>query len=396
MQGLKQQLSGTSRERDEPAIPFYMQILIYLNLFIYIYDGFWDVPNRKLLGVGLSILLVLISIWKLRNYINWIDVIIPLLFFGILLYARLVSHSGRTSFLNNLPYALIGFSLGVSLKYMKWPKWSFYSYMIITLLPFLYSFFILKIDMNNFRESLQMNRNSVPILLLLTYSLLIISEAMDNKKCMPLIPLLLIVGCSFYSKSRTGLLVSVVLLLLIGAYNGWFLITKYKHANFDWRVRLTIGLAIVVAGGLLIGSMVYVFTNSRFATEGFDSNARIAILQKFFQEITWKKALTGFIPDLFETHSRIDASFAMAFSYIGVMSIFLGGAVLFACIVLWKHSFLLFCLLGVHTVYGFAEWLSPLELGDTVLIPLLMIAFSLYNPGAWLNKPISMLRKKSI
>lgn len=396
MPGLKQQLCGESVERDEPMIPLYMQILIYLNLFIYIYDGFWDVPNRKLLGVGLSIVLLIVSIWKLRHYINWTDVIIPSLFFGILLYARLVSHSGRTSLLNNFPYALIGFSLGVSLKYMKWPKWSFYCYMSIALLPFLYSFFIVKADMENFAQYIQMNRNSIPLLLIINYSILIISEVMNNKKYMPLIPLILVVVCSFYSKSRAGLLISIGLLLLVIAYNGWQVLSRHKHKAIGRNIRFGIGLGVVAVGSLLVAVVVYIFANSRFATQGFGS-LRVEILQEFIQEITWKNALTGFIPDLFSVHSRIDASFAMAFSYLGIMSILLVFAIAFAFVVLWKHSFLLFCILGVHTVYGFVEWLSPLELGDIVLIPLLMIAFSLYNPKAWLNsnKPISLIHKES-
>lgn len=397
MQGLKQQLYGEGFERDEPRIPLYMQILIYLNLFIYIYDGFWDVPNRKMLGVGLSLVLLLVSVWKLRNYINWIDVIIPSLFFGILLYARLVSHNGRTSLLNNFPYALIGFSLGVTLKYMKWPKWSFYSYMILALLPFLYSFFIVKADMENFAQYIQMNRNSIPLLLIINYSLFVITEVMNNKKYMPLIPLILVVICSFYSKSRAGLLLSIGLLLLIVAYNGLQILSRHKHKAIGRNMRIGIGLGVVAVGSLLTAFVIYIFVNSRFATQGFDGSLRVEILQAFIQEITWENALTGFIPDLFSIHSRIDASFAMAFSYLGLMSIFLVLAVGFAFVVFWKHSFLLFCILGVHTVYGFVEWLSPLELGDTVLIPLLMIAFSLYNPKAWLNthKPISLIGKES-
>jgi hypothetical protein len=398
MQGLKRQLYDKGSQRDEPTIPVYLQILIFSNLFIYIYDGFWDVPNRKILGAGLSIILMLVSFWKLRNYIIWTDVLIPSLFFGMLLYARLVSHNGRISFLNNLPYAPIGFSIGVTLKYMKWPKWSFYSYMIIALLPFLYIFFVVKADMENFAQYIQMNRNSIPLLLIINYSLFLIAEVMNNKKYMPLIPIFLVVVCSFYSKSRAGLLLSSGLLLLVVAYNVWQVLNNHKHSSLSRKMRFVIGLGLVALGMLFVVFLAHVFANSRFATQGFDGSRRGDILKAFIQEITWKNALTGFIPDLFSVHSRIDASFAMAFSYLGIMSIVLGFAVALAFVILWKHSFLLFCVLGVHTVYGFVEWLSPMELGDIVLIPLLMIAFSLYNPNVWVNshKPISLIKKESI
>ncbi len=337
------------------------------------------------------------SIWKLRDYIHWKDVLVPSLFFGMLLYARLVSHNGRISFLNNVPYAPIGFSLGVTLKYMKWPKWSFYSYMIIALLPFLYIFFIVKADMDNFQQYIQMNRNSIPLLLIINYSLFLIAEVMNNKKYMPLIPLFLVVVCSSCSKSRAGLLLSSCLLLLVVTYNLWQVLNNHWHNTLSRKLRLVIGLSILAIGILFIVFIAYVFANSRFATQGFDGSLRGEILKAFIQEITWKKALTGFIPDLFSAHSRIDASFAMAFSFLGIMSIFLALAVVFAFFVLWKQSFLLFSVLGIHTVYGFVEWLSPMELGDIVLIPLLMIAFSLYNPNARANshKPVSLIRKGS-
>lgn len=270
--------------------------------------------------------------------------------------------------------------------------------MIIALLPPLYLFFVVVPDMEYYPQYIRMNRNSISILLIITYSLLVITEVMNNKKRMPLIPLFLVVICSFYSRSRAGLLLSTALLLVIVAYNGWQVFSKYKYKTYKRKTRFEILLTVVAVGILLMGVVVYFFANSRFATQGFDGSSRVEMLKEFIQEITWKNALTGFIPELFSTHSRIDASFAMAFSYIGVMSIFLVLAVAFTFVVLWKHSFLLFCILGVHTVYGFVEFLSPLKIGDAVLIPLLMIAFSLYNPKAWLNthKPISLIKKESV
>ncbi len=47
MQGLKRQVYEDISVREKPMISYYLQLLIFLNLSIYIYDGFWDVPNRK-------------------------------------------------------------------------------------------------------------------------------------------------------------------------------------------------------------------------------------------------------------------------------------------------------------------------------------------------------------
>ncbi|MDT4762162.1 hypothetical protein [Sphaerochaeta sp. PS] len=394
MQKIEKLLSAKLSGKDKPNISIFMQILIYLNLYIYIYDGFWDIPNRKVLGVSLALILLFVTIWKLRNDIVWIDLIIFSLFLGILFYARFVSQCGRTSLLNNLPLPMIGFCLGVSVKYLRWPKWSFYCYSIFALLPFLYTFFVVKADMEFFDQYIQMNRNSIPLLLILTYSLLAIVEVMNNRKMMPLIPLAIIVVCSFYSKSRAGLLLSIALLILIVVYDGWQFIGKWNFKELTDKMRIILMLCVAGIGCLLVAIIIYLFANSRFATQGLDGSLRVEIVKELVQEVTWKKALIGFIPDLFSLHSRIDASFIMAFLYLGIMSIFFIIAIIVALVIFWNHSFILFSILLIHTVYGFVEYLSPIEIGDIVLIPLLLIAFSLHKPQAWLSthKPISLVR----
>jgi len=59
-----------------------------------------------------------------------------------------------------------------------------------------------------------------------------------------------------------------------------------------------------------------------------------------------------------------------------------------------KHSFTLFGVLGIWCIYSLVESISPLDVGDFLLIPLIMIA--LYQKGWELfpdkKKPMELVR----
>ena len=382
------------------SFPIWLQLLMYANIFIYIYDGFFDVPQRKLLGLAISGLLATLTFWVYRDHIVWVDVLIPLFFFLILIYARSYSFRGYTSFIKNVPYSLIGFSIAVLLKYAYWPKWSFYSYFLIASMPFVYGFFIMKIDMNNFVGVLQMNRNSIPLLLVLTGSLLYMVEHSQNKAWLSVFPGFVILLFSFLSKSRTGLLMALALFLLIWTVNLSYIVKPaIQKAKHDKKYRYTC-IAIVVVSIVVIGGIMgFMFMNSRFATEGFHTSSRVEMILEYFSELTFKGFLFGFRPEVINLFSRIDNSYIMVLCYIGIGAFIFYWLLGYSLIIFIKQrSLLMFGLLAIQMVYGLAEFLSPLDIGDIVLIPILVLAFSFPKKDSWYTRktPASRLWPKDI
>lgn len=377
------------------SMPKVLQFLVFLNLYIYIYDGFFTVPNRKILGFIFSILLATVSFLILRDHIVWIDLIVPFLFFYILLYARCFTYRGYTSFLKNVPYPLIGFSMAVLIKYMRWPKWSFYLYTLFAFIPFFYGFFIVKMDMNNFEQYIQMNRNSIPILLFVTCSLLYMIEITSKKNWLSIVPVLCMVVFSFLSKSRTGLLISILLLFMVLGFDlvvfiGSSVQKKRKADKFIF-IEFFLMVVILISIGVLV---VFSVMNSRFISEGLQTSLRIQILQEFFSELTWKHVLFGFRPEVVNRLSRIDSTYIMALSYLGISSIIFYWSIGYLYITLFKHRrWMLLCLLSLQLIYGLAEFLSPLDIGDIILIPLMVLGFSTDDSGSWLHHVTPLSRK---
>ena len=378
-----------SVENERKIIPLGIQLLLYINLFIYIYDGFFGMPYRKQIGVIISIILALIIFFEYFKYIQIMELIIPLYFVLVLIYVRLFPYRGYTSFLKNIPYSLIGFSLTILIRHGKWPKYSFLLYSMLAFIPFAYSFFYVKIDIVNFQSSLHMNRNAIPMLLVITCSLLYMVETSSGKKWLSLFPALATLVFSFLSMSRTGLAIAIGMTFLVFMLN-------VKSILLDKNMRLTNKLTGAKKGSLWVAASVlfilliilcvYFIMNSRFAIVGLHTSSRVEMIIEFFSELNTKNFIFGFRPEIVNRMSRIDNSYIMAFSYLGIGSVVFYGLLIYAVIAFIKYrAFLFLGLLLLQMVYGLAEFLSPLDIGDIVLIPLLVIGLSLGCKGTWLT-----------
>ncbi len=350
---------------------WFLQILIVANLLLHIYDGFFGWKFRKPLFVIFSLILFCICIWEMRKEITWQDVLIGFILLYCLIYYRLVTFSGFSSFFYNLPFILVGYSLGLLYRYSMFRYSVLISYLILAFIPFLYVFVFLKVEAAG--QFFSMNRNSVSILLFSAVSLQILNDSNLRKRYILIFPSVITLLLSWYSRSRTGLLITSGLFLLVVAYDLFFWINGLgKFPDLLKRSRVAMLSFFFFIGALLFLGFSYLYKDSRFFTVGLSSSGRIEIIRSFFGELNFQKLIFGFRP---KDGVNLHNSFLTIISYFGVIGFCLDILIIYAFIRFYRRSWLPFGLLLLWCIYSFSERLAPFGVGVFILVPLLFLAF---------------------
>lgn len=369
----------------DPSIPnsvsvIVQQILLLTTLLVSIYMHALELPILPTV-VGLSSLMIIaLSIWAYRNTITWFERTTLLAILFLSLYAQFFSQKGALAFPIVLSYMFLGFSFGLTLRHSRFNRWLLHGFGYLALLPFIYGFFIMGIDLRRGGEFLGMNRNTIPRLLFMSCSLVFLAQYIQKQRT-DIVLAALTVLISFLSRSRAGLLISSGLCILV-------LLQGYVHIPIrTWLQghRFLAVLLVLIALVILFFAGMYLFENSRLETQGLDSNGRQEIHMKFLHELTPQRVLLGYRPAILDGIG-LHSSYLTLLSMFGVLTSVVVVCFLLLIFRLGKQSLFLFGLLLLFSVYSLVESLSPFAEGDVLLITLILCAQPVNNNNSASNE----------
>ena len=374
---------------EKKTAPIIIQLFLVASLLAPVYTGFFDFTYEKIVILGLSIIFLISCLWYLRESFSWTDLIIGIVLATGLLYSRFITQRGYISLLYSVPFFVTGFSLAILFKYSLIPRRTFLIYTTLALLPFLYAFLIKGIRLDGQGTLYAINRNSIPMRLIIATSLQVMNDSIQNRKYIIMFPSILTFVCAYFSNSRAGILVAGLLFYIVLLSNILNKRQAWMKENKGKAFILTLlFICIAIVGGY------FIIQDTRLVSVGLEDPARKALVVEFLKQLTFRKLLTGFQPTLhYGLHSH--SSYQTMLTYYGIFAFVIFSLILVSLLYYRKHSLVLFGLLGVWCVYSLVENLSPGFTGDFLLIPLLMVA--LYQKGKELmpnkEKPIQLIRR---
>ena len=363
-----------------------LQVFALGILLLVVYKNFVVVPFLDYLFGASTLLLLIMTLLLLREAITSSERIMLLVIILLFLYAQGVSQNGAMVWYVEAAYPLLGFALGLLLLHTKWNVALVRLFCYLALAPFLYGFFFSAFPLGGIRltsgsDFYAMNRNTIPKLLVMTSVFLLMVEhesegILLSNSCVPvsgyslLIPSLTVLVC-FYSRSRAGLLISgalffMVIVRTLIAHFPALLVMMTQHR---WRFLL---LLLVLAFVLGVG-VLYAYLNSRLQIQGLASNGRREIQLACINELTLKRILIGYRPEILNGIG-LHTSYLNLLVHFGVFSlgfVFLYIRSLFRSL---QNSFTFTGLLVLWGVYSLVESLSPFAVGDLMVIPLFMLS----------------------
>lgn len=296
-------------------------------------------------------------------------------------YAQLVSQQGQMVWYLEAAYPLLGFALGLLILHTKWNIWMVRLFCYLALAPFLYGFFIKGIRLGSGSDFYAMNRNTIPKLLVMTSFFLIMIEH-ENEDIKSeytwvlgtgyslLIPFLTVLVC-FYSRSRAGLLISgalffMVIVRTIITHSG---VIRTFMTNHRWKF-----LAVVACMALVLGiGVLYAYSNSRLVANGLSSNGRREIQLACINELTVKRVLLGYRPEILNGIG-LHNSYLNLLVHFGLFSLLFVVSYVRSLYRFLQTSFMFTGLLVLWGVYSLVESLSPFAAGDLMILPLFMLS----------------------
>jgi len=371
----------------KPSIPIIIQILLISSLLLFVYEDLNKYQYYRYIIATISISLLFFTFLELHTLLVWQEILIGCLLIVSLLNFRFSSQRGYSSLINNFPFFVIGFCIGLLLRYRIIPRKIMYIYMVLAILPYMYIFRFFNFE--SIGDNLNQNRNQIPILLVPAVSLQVLNEALQERKYIVLFPSIGVLFVSYASRSRAGLFFSmgIVALVLVNNLFCWYQYWDQKSSEQKRSARYQPVLVVVIIFiSLLI--LYELWNTSRFVIDGFSSNGRIEIYRDFLSEISVRRLLFGFRPQIMnKTH--LHNSFFTMISYFGVISLYIFLIIPIALYRYLKNSWIKSGLLLVWIIYSGIERISPFISGDLILIPLLMLAY----PPKRLNIKLSRIKK---
>ena len=343
------------------------QVFLLATLLVSIYMHALKIQILPTL-IGLSsLVIVALSLWVYRSMITWFERTVLLALLCLSLYAQFFSQKGALAFHIVLSYMFLGFSFGLTLRHSRFNTRLLHGFGYLALLPFIYGFFFMGIDLRRGGEFLGMNRNTIPRLLFMSSSLVFLAQYVQKQRTDILLASLTVL-ISFLSRSRAGLLISSGLCLLV-------LLQGYVHIPIrTWLQghRFLAILLVVIALLILFFAGMYLFENSRLETQGLDSNGRREIHLQFLHELTPQRVLLGYRPAILDGIG-LHSSYLTFLAMFGFLSSVVVMCLLYMIFRLGKESLFLFGLLILYGVYSFVESLSPFAEGDVFLLALIIL-----------------------
>ena len=358
-----------------------LQVFSLSILLLVVYKNFVMVPAfDTLFGVSV-LLLLLLTLLVLGKAITAHERILLVGILFLFWYAQLVSQQGAILWYGEAAYPLLGFALGLLILHTKWNIWVVRLFCYLALAPFLYGFFFTGIRLTSGSNFYAMNRNTIPKLLIMTSSLLIMIEH-ENEDSVSnhfwklgtgyslLIPFLTVLVC-FFSRSRAGLLISGALffMVIVRTLIAYFPVMQTLMTTHRWRFLLVLASVALVLG---IG-VLYAYSNSRLVASGLDSNGRREIQLACINELTLKRVLIGYRPEILNGIG-LHNSYLNLLVHFGLFSLLFIFFYIRSMYRFLRTSFMFTGLLVLWGVYSLVESLAPFALGDLMILPLLMFS----------------------
>ncbi len=374
-------ITTVKKEKLSNKLILALQIFALGILLLVVYKNFVVVPVLDAIFGMCVLLLLLMTLLVVGRTITSNERILLVVILFMFWYAQLVSQQGAMLWYGEAAYPLLGFALGLLILHTTWKIWMVRLFCYLALAPFLYGFFIKGIRLGSGSDFYAMNRNTIPKLLIMTSFFLIMVEH-ENEDSVRihswkpgsgyslLLPFLTVLVC-FYSRSRAGLLISgalffMVIVRTIITHSG---IIRTFMTSHRWVFLLVVALIAFVLG---IG-VLYAYSNSRLVDNGLSSNGRREIQLACINELTLKRVLIGYRPEilngigLHNTYMNLLVHFglfSLLFVYFYIRSLYR----------FLQTSFMFTALLVLWGVYSLVESLSPFAVGDLMLLPLIMLS----------------------
>ncbi|MBI9095903.1 MAG: hypothetical protein JEY71_13615 [Sphaerochaeta sp.] len=356
-----------------------LQVFSLGILLLVVYKNFVVLPVLDyLFGIGVLLLLIL-TLLVLGRTITASERILLVVILFLFWYSQLVSQQGQILWYGEAAYPLLGFALGLLLLHTKWNIWVVRLFCYLALAPFLYGFFIKGIRLTTGSNFYIMNRNTIPKLLIMTSTLLIMIEHERDDflsaHCWVsayslLIPFLTVLVC-FYSRSRAGLLISGALFFMV------IVRTLITHSGFirtfmashRWYFLFSLACIAFVLGI----AVLYAYSNSRLHIQGLSSNGRREIQLSCINELNLKRVLIGYRPEILNGIG-LHNSYLNLLVHFGLFSLLFVFMYIQALYRFLQNSFTFTGLLVLWGIYSLVESLSPFAVGDLLILPLLMVS----------------------
>jgi len=361
---------GRLKQIENLGVTF-AQIFIVVFLLFTFFNNAFELPYNRKIPAGLAILSIV------SMYPTWIKkrTIIPVIM-GVLtiFYAMYWGFSyERLWYMNRDLYSsIIAVTIGFLLINSRVSRWTFYIPVTIIFITVLFSAPVLKepIRGSNFYG---INRN-VLAKYVFTFAILnTIKDGIDSIRYPHIAPPVFSSVVAWYSQSRAGLILSILLVLLVMGTIGVRIIQNRQPSsqnNFFTKKSMFIILAVFLL--ILISFFIY---DSRIVESGLDSNGRMSIIRSFFEELTFTKFLTGFKPTAIEPYYSLHNSILDLVASSGVSAFIMFGLVIGGWFRLKGKSLLLSILLVLLVIYAQVEHYIFIRMGDLALYPLIMYAY---------------------
>ncbi len=284
---------------------------------------------------------------------------------------------GKTWYLyDKLYWILLAYTLGILIMKVDFGTWVYSIPFYIVVFTFLGGYYILKVDIDSFYS---FNRNVLAMYIYSFASLSIIPVLVKARLSIikEVITIILLVFTEFLTRSRAGLLVSILYSLVVLVYLGLSLRKRVKFTLSRGQTLSVIGI-LILGVGIFLWFIWWTIGNSRLATQGLGSNGRMAIYLTYFKNIDLNGFFFGdasIIQMVHHPHMHNSIlQLLVSSGFIGTLPWLV--ILLIAFIRLLKISYTLIALFLLLFIYSSVEYFTLYKFGDFALIPLLVIAFT--------------------
>ena len=272
-----------------------------------------------------------------------------------------------------LYWGFFAVAMGVIISEKKVPNWVFLIPLIVISITIIIHHFILEERVASC--IFEVNRNRFAMICL-TFGLLntFNSFVKQNIDLYILISPIVVVLLNFYSKSRAGLLSSVIFLVAVVFLYIEHLIKirkKIKHEKNSKKYIASVVLIIIAISSLTVITVGC----SRLGQIGFSPNGRKEIYLSFFHDLTFKKIVFGFRPSILDKFSHVHNSYFQLIAQLGLLSLVFITAIFQSSLYFLKHCKILFLFMGIITLYSFMDHFMFFRPGDLIVFPLIIYAY---------------------
>ncbi len=257
---------------------------------------------------------------------------------------------------------------------------------IIITLAFLYILLIKHVNLSMLKSLTTMNRNRIPMYLLIFASLIYITDYCQNVSRPVIWPSIITLILSTLSLSRAGTLFALILFLTVLFLNLMhFKVITFPTSKIKKYYFIFLSSLIVI----LIFFIYIIYDYSRFSSEPILSHStiqRMEIYRNFFDQLTPLRAITGFKPGDIPIVNHFHNSYLVLWSYTGIgafpVFIFIGWLLKYY----YNKSKLLFMILLLFLLYSITDWRLFFRQPDLIFYTLSLLALKEKRINSTINQ----------